>query len=56
MVIDANSVWSLMPTIESLVPLVDSLRVSVYFVVVCARGALLTLSKPSLKPLEALEQ
>ena len=41
---------------QHLVPFVDPMRVSVSFVVVSIRGALLTLSNPSLKSLEALEQ
>ena len=45
---------SLMPTVESLVPLVELLRVSVYFVVVCVRGSLLTLSKTKLEALGGL--
>ena len=40
-----------MAIVESLVPLVDPLRVSVYFVGFLVRGALLTLSKPNLETL-----
>ena len=43
-----------MSNVESLVPLVEPLRVSVYFVVVCVIGALLTLSKPNIEYLGGL--
>ena len=43
-----------MPIVESLVPLVEPLRVRVYFVVVYVRGALLTLSKPKIEALGGL--
>ena len=43
-----------MPIVESLVPLVEPLRVSVYFVVVCVRGALFTLSNLKLEALGGL--
>ena len=50
-VIDVDIVWSLMPIVESLVLLVEPLRVSVLFVDVCVIGALLTLSKTKLEAL-----
>ena len=43
-----------MPTVESLVPLMEPLRVTIYFVAIYFRGSLLTLSKPKLEALGGL--